>query len=80
MTEPLKVVPIAERVSKQAVVGDLEFLLERAKKGEVIGVVYAVEESGGTLGWGKRNMTYPFALGLLARVAHHIQKEWDALQ
>lgn len=73
----LSVVPLPDgAVGKQRVVELLEKLLAEAKEGKYLGFVYIAEEQG-SFGWGKCNITYPSALGLLDRCRHHINKEWD---
>ena len=61
---------------KQRVVEHLDYLLERAKRGEILGFAYVTDEEK-TLGWGKINMTYPAVLGAFQRAIYHVNKEWD---
>lgn len=61
---------------KQRVIDRLEELLEQAKRGEIIGIIYGVELEG-SIAFGKANLTYPVALGILNRIAHNMNKEWD---
>ena len=77
-TEGLSVVPLPDgSVGKQRIVERLEQLLVEARAGQYIGLVYILEEPG-SFSWGKVNITYPAALGLMARCTYHINKEWDA--
>ena len=61
---------------KQRVVEHLEYLLDRAKRGEILGFAYVTDEER-TLGWGKINMIYPAALGAFQRAIYNVNKEWD---
>ena len=73
----LNLVPLPDSsVGKQRVIELLRYLLERAERGEILGITYVTDEPG-SLGWGKANMTYPMVLGAFARATHHINKEWD---
>ena len=73
----LEVVPLVTNPNgRQRVVAYLESLLEYAKEGKIEGIVVVTDEFR-AIGWAKVNVTYPMALGMLARCAHHINKEWD---
>ncbi len=61
---------------KQRVIDRLEELLEQARKGEILGFIYGIEMEG-SIAFGKANLTYPVALGILNRIAHNMNKEWD---
>lgn len=58
------------------VIEAVERLLEQCKGGQILGVVWVTTEPG-SFSWGKSNVTHPEALGMLARAAHHVNKEWD---
>ena len=76
-TPALTVVPLTTNPNgRQRVVEYLESLLEHAKAGNIEGLVVVTDEVR-VIGWAKVNVTYPMALGMLARCAHHINKEWD---
>ena len=73
----MNIVEIKPDVSgKQHVVEHLEYLLERAKRGEILGFAYITDEEM-TLGWGKINMTYAAVLGAFQRAIYNVNKEWD---
>ena len=61
---------------KQRVIDRLEELLAQAKNGEIIGIIYGIELEG-SIAFGKANLTFPVALGILNRIAHNMNKEWD---
>lgn len=73
----LEVVPLVPNPNgNKRVVAYLESLLEYAKSGKVNGLVMVTDETD-KIAWAKVNVTYPMALGMLARCQHHINKEWD---
>lgn len=61
---------------KQRVIERLEELLVQARRGEIMGIIYGLELDR-EIAYGKANLTYPTALGILNRVAHAMNKEWD---
>ena len=65
-----------EANGRQRVAEHLEYLLERAKRGEILGFAYVTYEER-ILGWGKINMTYPEVLGAFSRAMYNVNKEWD---
>lgn len=61
---------------KQRVIDRLEELLAQAKNGEILGIIYGVEMEG-SIAFGKVNLSFPVALGVLDRIAHNMNLEWD---
>ena len=77
MSDGLNVVTIkAGDNGKQRVIDRLEELLAQAKQGEILGIIYGIEMEG-SIAFGKANLTYPVALGILDRISYNMNKEWD---
>lgn len=74
----LTVVPLPDGATgKQHVIERLEALLEQARKGEIIGIIY-VTELVGQFEYGKCNVTWPHAIAMLERAKHNLNLDWDA--
>lgn len=75
MAEPLKlVVPEERRVA--GMIEALEKLLAKARSGELLGGVIAVETKD-SYDFCKLGCTYEHALGLNARLAYWLNRMWD---